>query len=47
MSLRAFLMLYAAVAALIAADTFLNHGAALLFLLRKLADFVEYLSFWR
>lgn len=47
MSLRADLILLAAVILLIAADFLLNQGAASLFLLRKLADFVEYLSFWR
>lgn len=47
MSLRADLILLAAVILLIAADSLLNHSAASLFLLRKLADFVEYLSFWR
>lgn len=47
MSLRAFLILLAVVIALIATDFLLNQGAALLFLLRKLADFVDYLSFWR
>ncbi len=47
MSLRVDLILLAAFIVLIAADTILNHGSASLFLLRKLADFVEYLSFWR
>jgi hypothetical protein len=47
MSLRAYLILLAAVLLAIAADSVLNQGAASLFLLRKLADFVEYLSFWR
>ncbi|WP_199743687.1 hypothetical protein [Pseudorhodobacter sp. E13] len=36
-----------AVLAAIVGDIFLNHGAALLFLLRKFAVFIEYLSFWR
>jgi hypothetical protein len=35
------------VLALIAADLVLNGGTALLFLLRRLFDLVEYLSFWR
>jgi hypothetical protein len=29
------------------ADIFLDDGAALLFLLRKFAVFIEFLSFWR
>jgi len=33
--------------AAIGLDIFSNDGAALLFLLRKLADLVEYLAFWR
>jgi hypothetical protein len=33
--------------ALILGDIFLNHGAALLFLLRKFAVFIEFISFWR
>ena len=33
--------------AAIVGDILLNSGAALLFLLRKLAVFIEYLSFWR
>jgi hypothetical protein len=31
----------------VAADLLLNHGAALLFLLRKFVDMVEWLAFWR
>jgi hypothetical protein len=33
--------------AAILGDMFLNGGIALLFMLRKLAVFIEYLSFWR
>jgi len=35
------------VLALIAGDLMLNGGAAMLFLLRRMFDLVEYLSFWR
>ncbi|MDN5789228.1 hypothetical protein [Pseudorhodobacter sp.] len=35
------------IVAAILGDIFLNQGAALLFLLRKFAVFVEYLQFWR
>ena len=35
------------VVALVAYDYVVNEGAAALFLLRKLADFIEYLAFWR
>jgi hypothetical protein len=35
------------IALAILADVTLNSSMALLFLMRKLADFVEYLSFWR
>jgi len=35
------------IAAAILGDMLLNGGAALLFLLRKFAVFIEYLSFWR
>ncbi len=33
--------------AAIGLDLLLNHGAALLFLLRKLEDLIIYVSFWR
>ncbi|HSF65580.1 MAG TPA: hypothetical protein VLA78_14410 [Paracoccaceae bacterium] len=33
--------------ALIAGDLVLNGGAGLMFLLRRLFELVEYLSFWR
>jgi len=33
--------------AAILADQMLNDGTALFFLVRKLADLVEYLAFWR
>ena len=32
---------------LIGTDFFLNDGTAMLFLLRKLADAIEWLAFWR
>jgi hypothetical protein len=35
------------IAGAILGDIFLNQGAALLFLLRKFAVFIDYLSFWR
>ena len=35
------------ITAVILGDIFLNGGAALLFLLRKFAVFIEFLSFWR
>lgn len=35
------------ITAAVLGDIFLNGGAALLFLLRKFAIFIEYLSFWR
>lgn len=31
----------------VGADLGLNHGAGVVFLLRKFADFVDYLTFWR
>ncbi|MGO4908645.1 hypothetical protein ACEN2J_09975 [Pseudorhodobacter sp. W20_MBD10_FR17] len=34
-------------AAAILGDMFLNSGFALLFLLRKFAVFIEFISFWR
>jgi hypothetical protein len=34
-------------AAAILGDIFLNGGVALLFLLRKFAVFIEFISFWR
>lgn len=36
-----------ALVVVVVADIFLNQGAALLFLLRKFAVFIEFLSFWR
>jgi hypothetical protein len=36
-----------AIFAAVLGDMFLNGGTALLFLLRKFAEFIEYLSFWR
>lgn len=33
--------------ALIGLDLLFNSGSALLFLMRRFADLVEYLSFWR
>jgi hypothetical protein len=44
---RIALVLGAVILAAILADLFLNGGAALLFLLQKLSDLVEYLAFWR
>lgn len=35
------------IVAAILGDILLNGGTAMLFLLRKLAVFIEYLSFWR
>ncbi len=43
-----FAVIFAAlIVAAFVLDHFLNQGIASLFLLRKAADFVEYLSFWR
>lgn len=44
---RLALILGGLLVALIACDLALNGGGALLFLLRKFADLVEWLSFWR
>lgn len=44
---RIALALGAVVLGLIALDVFANDGAALLFLMRKLFTFVEFLAFWR
>ena len=44
---RIAFVLAAVIIAAILGDITLNDGAALVFALRKLADFVEYLSFWR
>jgi len=44
---RIALVLAAGIVAAILGDIALNDSAVLLFALRKLADFVEYLSFWR
>ena len=44
---RIAFVLAALIAALILGDIALNGSAGLVFALRKLADFVEYLSFWR
>ncbi|SEM84404.1 hypothetical protein SAMN05216227_100392 [Pseudorhodobacter antarcticus] len=35
------------IVAAVLADIILNSGGALLFLLRRFAVFIEYLSFWR
>jgi len=35
------------IVAAVLGDIFLNGGTALLYLLRKFAAFIEYLSFWR
>ena len=47
MSDRFALIFAALVVAAVLLDHYLNQGAAVLFLLRKGADMVEYLSFWR
>jgi hypothetical protein len=47
MSPRASLTLAGLVALAAGADLALNGGAGLLFAAKKLADLVEYLSFWR
>lgn len=44
---RLALILGGLLVALIVCDLALNGGGALLFLLRKFADLVEWLSFWR
>jgi len=44
---RISLILGAVILGAIALDIFANGGNAMLFLLRKLADLLEYLSFWR
>ena len=44
---RIAIVLVAVIVAAILGDVALNESAALVFALRKLADFVEYLSFWR
>ena len=44
---RAYFTLAGVIFAAIALDIFLDDGAALLFTLKKLADLVDYLVFWR
>ena len=44
---RIAFVLAALIVALILGDIALNGSAGLVFALRKFADFVEYLSFWR
>ena len=44
---RIALVLASLIIAAILADFFLNGSTAMLFLLRKLADMIEYLSIWR
>jgi hypothetical protein len=44
---RIALVLACLIGAAILADIFLNSGTALMFLIRKLMDMVEYLSIWR
>ena len=41
------LWLAAIVTVLVLTDIFLNHGYALLFLGREIADLVQYVAFWR
>ena len=43
---RVALVLACIIIALILADVFVNSSHALLFLLRKMADLIEYLSIW-
>ena len=47
MSDRTAFILVGLVVGLIALDAVANGGAADMFMLRKLSDFIEYLSFWR
>jgi hypothetical protein len=47
MTNRLALFLGAVILALLAFDMLGNDGRAVLFLLRKFADFIEYVSFWR
>ncbi len=47
MSDRTALILFGAIVLLIGLDYAFNGGAADMFMLRKLTDFIEYLSFWR
>ncbi len=44
---RIALVLASVIIAAILADVFLNSSHALLFLLRKMVDLIEYLSIWR
>lgn len=44
---RIALVLGLVLVGLIAVDVFANDGAALLFLLRKVFVFIEFLAFWR
>ncbi len=47
MSDRIAIVLVAIIVAAIVADTVMNDGTALLFLLRKLRDLIEYVTIWR
>lgn len=47
MSDRLAIIFAAVIGLAILADVMLNQSTATLFMLRKTADFVEYLSFWR
>ena len=47
MSDRVAFILAGLILAAILVDVTLNSGTAMMFLLRKLADLVEYLAFWR
>lgn len=47
MSNRMALILLVVVVALLGGDAVLNGGRATMFILRKFATFIEYLSFWR
>ncbi len=44
---RIALILASVIIAAILADVYQNDSHALLFLLRKMADLIEYISFWR
>ena len=44
---RIALVLASLIGAAILADIFLNNGTALMFLVHKLVDLIEYLSIWR
>lgn len=47
MNNRTVLVAILAIAAAIVADSWLNGGRASLFLLRKMVDLIDYVTFWR